>query len=41
MKGIILNKAGEKYTLTEHLEQPKPDKNQILVKSLATGLNPV
>ncbi|KAF4626707.1 hypothetical protein G7Y89_g11455 [Cudoniella acicularis] len=41
MKGILVDKAGGEYALVDTLEKPKPGKNQVLVKSLVTGLNPV
>jgi NADPH:quinone reductase-like Zn-dependent oxidoreductase len=41
MKGILLSKAGGDYALVDTIEKPKPGKNQILVKSLVAGLNPV
>ncbi|RDL38343.1 GroES-like protein [Venustampulla echinocandica] len=41
MKGIILEKPGGEYLLSDSVAKPTPGKNQILVKSLVTGLNPV
>ncbi len=41
MKGIILEKAGADYRLDSSIDKPTPGKNQVLVKSLVTGLNPV
>jgi hypothetical protein len=41
MKGILLESASSDYALVDNIEKPKPGKNQILVKSLVTGLNPV
>ena len=41
MKGIIVENAGDEYTLVDTIEKPSPGKNQILVKSLVSGLNPV
>ncbi|KAH6665684.1 chaperonin 10-like protein, partial [Halenospora varia] len=41
MQGILLEKAGGDYALVDNLEKPKPGKNQVLVRSLVAGLNPV
>lgn len=41
MKGIVLDKIGGEYALVDALDKPTPAKKQMLVKSLATGLNPV
>jgi len=41
MKGLLLAKPGAPYELVDNLEKPRPGKNQILVKSLVTGINPV
>jgi hypothetical protein len=41
MKGILLETASSDYALVDNIEKPGPGQNQILVKSLVTGLNPV
>lgn len=41
MKGNLLSNPGGDYALVDNIEKPKPGKNQILVKSLVAGLNPV
>lgn len=41
MKGILLDKVGGEYHLVDTLEKPTPGRNQILVKSLVTAINPV
>ncbi|KAH8596183.1 chaperonin 10-like protein [Bisporella sp. PMI_857] len=41
MKGLLVAKPGAPYKLSEGIEQPKPGKKQILVKSLVTGINHV
>ncbi len=41
MKGIQVAKVGGTFEYVENLEKPKPGKNQILVKSLVTAINPV
>jgi NADPH:quinone reductase-like Zn-dependent oxidoreductase len=41
MKGILLSEVGGEFIAVDTLEKPKPGKNQILVKSLVTGINPV
>jgi NADPH:quinone reductase-like Zn-dependent oxidoreductase len=41
MRAVLVEKAGGEYTLVDTVEKPSPGKNQILVKSLVTGLNPV
>jgi NADPH:quinone reductase-like Zn-dependent oxidoreductase len=41
MKGLIVTKIGGDYELVNDLEKPSPGKGQILVKSIATGINPV
>lgn len=41
MKGVIIEKVGGNYEVVDNLEKPHPDKGQVLVKSLATGLNPM
>jgi len=41
MKGVIVEKDGAPYQLTEDLEVPEPSPDQILVKSLYTAINPI
>lgn len=41
MKGILLENIGGDYALVDTLQKPTPGKNQVLVKSLVTALNPV
>ncbi|KFZ00211.1 hypothetical protein V500_01136 [Pseudogymnoascus sp. VKM F-4518 (FW-2643)] len=41
MKGILVDKAGGEFHLVDTLEKPTPGRNQILVKSLVTAINPV
>ena len=41
MKGIVIKSVGAPWKVVEDLEVPKPSDNQILVKSIATAINPV
>jgi NADPH:quinone reductase-like Zn-dependent oxidoreductase len=41
MKGVIVAKAGGLFEVTDTLERPKPGPKEILVKSLAAGINPM
>ncbi|OBT88014.1 hypothetical protein VE02_02899 [Pseudogymnoascus sp. 03VT05] len=41
MEGILLDNAGGDFHLVTTLEEPTPGRNQILVKSLVTAINPV
>ncbi|PMD60399.1 GroES-like protein [Hyaloscypha bicolor E] len=41
MKGIQVEKVGGSYDYVEEIVKPSPEKNQILVKSLVTAINPV
>jgi NADPH:quinone reductase-like Zn-dependent oxidoreductase len=41
MKGTILKSAGAAFEVVNDIEKPKPDATQILVKSIATAINPV
>lgn len=41
MKGILVEGVGKTFDYVENLEKPAPGKNQILVKSLVTAINPV
>lgn len=41
MKGVIAEKQGAPWTVTDSLEVPEPSADQILVKSIYTAINPV
>lgn len=41
MKGVIVEKPGAPFTVVDNLEKPQPGPDQILVKSIATAINPV
>lgn len=41
MKGVIVEALGAPYKVVEDLEKPKPGPDEILVKSIATAINPV
>ncbi|OBT98834.1 hypothetical protein VE01_03434 [Pseudogymnoascus verrucosus] len=41
MQGIVVDNAGGDFHLVDTLEEPTPGRNQILVKSLVTAINPV
>lgn len=41
MKGAILKERGALYEVVNNIERPKPGAHQILVKSIATAINPV
>lgn len=41
MKGVIVPQVGGAYEIVSNLIKPTPSPGQILVKSLATGINPV
>ena len=41
MKGVIVEAAGAPWKVVDNLEVPKPASDQILVKSIATAINPV
>lgn len=41
MKGAILKKPQTSYEVVTDIEKPKPGADQILVKSIATAINPV
>ena len=41
MKGVVVEKAGAPFTVATDVEKPKPGPDQILVKSIATAINPV
>jgi hypothetical protein len=41
MKGVVVPAAGAAFEVVTNLETPKPGMGEILVKSLATGINPM
>ncbi|KAL8751843.1 MAG: hypothetical protein Q9184_005932 [Pyrenodesmia sp. 2 TL-2023] len=41
MKGVIIEGVGAPYKVVEDLEVPEPGEGQVLVKSIATAINPV
>ena len=41
MKGVIVEAVGSPYQVVENLKTPDPTDDQILVKSIATAINPV
>lgn len=41
MKGVSLKAAGAAFEVVDEIEKPKPGSDQILVKSIATAINPV
>lgn len=41
MKGVILKAAGAEFEVVNDIEKPKPGPDQLLVKSIATAINPV
>lgn len=41
MKGVITKAKNAPFEVVTDLEKPKPDADQILVKSIATAINPV
>lgn len=41
MKGVIVKTAGAAFEVVTDIEKPKPGVDQILVKSIATAINPV
>lgn len=41
MKGVIIETPGAPYKAVADIEKPKPNADQILVKSIATAINPV
>ena len=41
MKGVIVEAAGAPWKVVDNLEVPKPAADQVLVKSIATAINPV
>ena len=41
MKGVVVEAVGAPWKVVENLEIPEPSDDQILVKSIATAINPV
>ena len=41
MKGVIVEDAGAPWKVVDNLDVPTPAPDQILVKSIATAINPV
>lgn len=41
MKGVIVREPGAAFEVVTDIEKPKPGADQILVKSIATAINPV
>jgi NADPH:quinone reductase-like Zn-dependent oxidoreductase len=41
MRGLIVEKPAAPFVLVEDLPKPKPGANQMLIKSIYTGINPV
>jgi hypothetical protein len=41
MKGVIIEAPGSPYKVVDNLDTPKPASDQLLVKSIATAMNPV
>ena len=41
MKGVVVEGVGSPYKFVEDLKVPEPHTDQILVKSIATAINPV
>lgn len=41
MKGVIIEGVGAPYKVVEDLKVPEPGEGQVLVKSIATAINPV
>lgn len=41
MKGVVVKKPGAAFEVVTDIEKPKPGVDQILVKSIATAINPV
>ena len=41
MKGAITEAVGAPYKAVDNLEVPEPGEGQVLVKSIATAINPV
>ena len=41
MKGVIVEGVGAPYKVVDNLEVPQPGEHQVLVKSIATAINPV
>ncbi|KAL9010442.1 MAG: hypothetical protein Q9173_004624 [Seirophora scorigena] len=41
MKGVIIGAVGSPYKVVDDLDVPEPGEGQVLVKSIATSINPV
>lgn len=41
MKGVIVEAPGSPYKVVGNLDTPKPASDQLLVKAVATAVNPV
>ena len=41
MKGVVVRSPGAAFEVVTDIEKPKPGVDQILVKSIATAINPV
>src|SRR5947208_2940335 len=41
MKGVVVAKAGAPFEVVETVTKPSPGPNEILVKSLVAGMNPM
>ena len=41
MKGVIISTPGAGFEVVTDIEKPQPGVDQILVKSIATAINPV
>jgi NADPH:quinone reductase-like Zn-dependent oxidoreductase len=41
MRGVIVEQAGAPWKVVDDLEKPRPGPGQVLVKSIASAINPV
>ena len=41
MKGVVTESVGAPYKVVDNLKVPEPGEHQVLVKSIATAINPV
>ena len=41
MKGVVVEEVGGPYKVVNNLEVHEPGEHQVLVKSIATAINPV
>ncbi len=41
LKGVIIEGVGAPYKVVEDIKVPEPGEGQVLVKSIATAINPV